>query len=217
MGTTWYTWLEQARDIQPSVEVLRRLGEALQLNVAEVRHMYALAGKALPAIEEVKAETVSESMKRFLNESLQVPAIILGARWDVLAANAFAHELFPGLATLPAEQKNWLYLVLCPPEGREVLEGWEAHARRLIAEFRASVSDSLDNPWVIEFIEFMKRESKEFETWWREHDVRDNSPVLAQLKDKDGQWRSWERLVLRPAEQPRYSIITFSPHPKSQG
>src|SRR5665213_1809270 len=35
VGTTWYTWLEQARDIQPSEEVLSRLSSTLKLNRVE--------------------------------------------------------------------------------------------------------------------------------------------------------------------------------------
>ena len=68
VGTTWYTWLEQARDIQPSAEVLRRLGQALKLTSAEMRHMFALAGKAAPTELDESADQVSESLMKFFKE-----------------------------------------------------------------------------------------------------------------------------------------------------
>ena len=45
VGATWYTWLEQSRDIHPSAEVLERVGRALNLNPFEMRHLFTLAGK----------------------------------------------------------------------------------------------------------------------------------------------------------------------------
>ena len=41
IGLTWYTWLEQAREVRPSVQVLTRIGEALRLEPYETRHLLA--------------------------------------------------------------------------------------------------------------------------------------------------------------------------------
>lgn len=210
VGTTWYTWLEQARDIQPSAEVLRRLGAALQLSPAEVRHMFSLAGKAAPQEGDSSNETVSESMTRFLQQSLQVPAILLGGRWDILAMNELASKEFQHANSLPENRRNWLYYVFCSGKTRAKVQGWEQNARRLLAEFRASVSDSLDNPWVQEVVEILKTESEEFAKWWREHDVRDNTPAIVEVSDSDGK-RTYERTVYRPWENLRYKILVFTP------
>jgi transcriptional regulator with XRE-family HTH domain len=42
VGTTWYTWLEQRREIQPSNEVLSALAEVLRLDPAERHHFFSL-------------------------------------------------------------------------------------------------------------------------------------------------------------------------------
>src|SRR5690242_10004965 len=39
VGTTWYTWLEQGRDVRASQEVLDGLAQALQLTPAERNHL----------------------------------------------------------------------------------------------------------------------------------------------------------------------------------
>lgn len=52
VSTTWYTWLEQGRDIQVSSSVLDCVANALQLNADERRYLYSLAfegaGKCTP-------------------------------------------------------------------------------------------------------------------------------------------------------------------------
>lgn len=211
VGTTWYTWLEQARDIQPSAEVLRRLGTALKLTTAEVRHMFSLAGKAAPNELDADADKVSESLMRFFNEGLQVPAVLLGSRWDVLATNAQADEIFPGFSAMPSDRRNWIYYVFCSPQNRESLTNWEENARRVLAEFRASLSDSLDHPWVVELVTALRTESAEFEKWWREHDVRENTAVVMEVTHPTKGKLQLERTALRPWENSRLKILIFTP------
>src|SRR5712692_6122788 len=50
MGTSWYVWLEQGRDVHPSVAVLESLAQALRLTSNERRHLFLLAGQALPPL-----------------------------------------------------------------------------------------------------------------------------------------------------------------------
>src|SRR4051812_39221248 len=42
VGTTWYTWLEQGRDVRASVEVLDAIAKALRLTPAERGHLILL-------------------------------------------------------------------------------------------------------------------------------------------------------------------------------
>src|SRR6478735_8703962 len=42
VGTTWYTWLEQGRDVRASQSVLESLAEALRMNSAEHSHLMLL-------------------------------------------------------------------------------------------------------------------------------------------------------------------------------
>src|SRR5207247_5775992 len=48
MGTSWYVWLEQGRDVHPSAAVLESLAQALRLTPNERRHLFLLAGQPLP-------------------------------------------------------------------------------------------------------------------------------------------------------------------------
>lgn len=44
ISVDWYTWLEQGRDIQPSIEVLDKLAAVFRLTQPERRYLYALTG-----------------------------------------------------------------------------------------------------------------------------------------------------------------------------
>src|SRR4051794_995986 len=48
VGLSWYTWLEQGRDIKPSAQVLDALGRVLRLDAGERAHLFHLARVELP-------------------------------------------------------------------------------------------------------------------------------------------------------------------------
>lgn len=48
VGLSWYTWLEQGRDIKPSAQVLDALARVLELDVGERAHLFHLARVELP-------------------------------------------------------------------------------------------------------------------------------------------------------------------------
>ena len=95
MGVSWYTWLEQGRDINPSPEVLDALARALRLDPAERKTLFALARTELPLADDVAgtdAEELGEvSQLSALVESLHPnPAYLLGPMTRILAWNRAA-------------------------------------------------------------------------------------------------------------------------------
>src|SRR5207302_6142370 len=66
VGTTWYTWLEQGRDVRASQEVLEALAQALQLTPAERTHLLVLGrGQEAPAVSP-PPESVSPTLRRLI-------------------------------------------------------------------------------------------------------------------------------------------------------
>ncbi len=92
VSTTWITWLEQGRDVAASAAVLARLAQALQLSPAERAYVFDLAGRRDPA-EPQPASLAAPAVLRSV-QALQCPAYVLDRRWDVVAANALARDLF---------------------------------------------------------------------------------------------------------------------------
>src|SRR5438034_9286590 len=46
VGVTWYTWLEQGRDIRASAQVLDAIAKTLLFDAHERSHLFTLAGAA---------------------------------------------------------------------------------------------------------------------------------------------------------------------------
>lgn len=66
VGTTWYTWLEQGRDVRPSNAVLSALAGALRLDPTERRHLFVLHDRPAPERRPARAERVDEPLRRML-------------------------------------------------------------------------------------------------------------------------------------------------------
>src|SRR5215471_5199228 len=87
MGTSWYVWLEQGRDVHPSAQVLESLAQALLLTPNERRHLFLLAGQTLPPRASPLEERVSPALQQLLDDLNPTPAYVMGQRWDCLAWN----------------------------------------------------------------------------------------------------------------------------------
>lgn len=207
VGTTWYTWLEQARDIQPSADVLKRLASALMMNPAETRHLFTLAGRAAPVEIEEMREIPSANLLRLLN-SFPLPGLLLGSRWDLIAVNSEAQKTFKALPSVVEQRGNWLHFYFMEMDRKAVLN-WETLARKMISDFRLSVSDSLDQPWISEIVDDLRAKSPEFAAFWREHDVTDAAATLVEVQTENGVVK-YERAMLRSAEDPRLKLVLYT-------
>src|SRR3990170_2412076 len=58
LSVTWYTWLEQGRDMSLSAAALARLASAFRLGRAERAYLFELAAKRDPDQSESQAEVV---------------------------------------------------------------------------------------------------------------------------------------------------------------
>src|SRR5690348_12900773 len=43
VGVTWYTWLEQGRDIRVSTDILQRIAQTLRLSSSDTAYLFSLA------------------------------------------------------------------------------------------------------------------------------------------------------------------------------
>src|SRR6188508_2377181 len=64
VSVTWYTWLEQGRDIQVSADVLERISTTLRMSADEREYLFALVQHRPAPPTQTGTETVSPSIKR---------------------------------------------------------------------------------------------------------------------------------------------------------
>jgi transcriptional regulator with XRE-family HTH domain len=152
VSVTWYTWLEQGRDIQVSADVLERISTTLRMSPDEREYLFALVQHRPAPPTPARRETVSPSIKRML-DALAVPAIVLTARWDVIAWNQIALKVIRDYSALPPERRNLLRILLVEDDAyRQDPQLYEATARRILAKFRVDQSQAPGDPAFEELI-----------------------------------------------------------------
>jgi transcriptional regulator with XRE-family HTH domain len=171
VGATWYTWLEQGRDVRASAEVLAALADALHLDPAERRHLFILDGRAPPELPASGPEHVAVPLRRMLASLAGQPAYVLGRRWDVLAWNRAAVALFGDYGELQGDERNIMHLVFADRRHRRLLVDWEDVAPAALAMFRADSARYAGDPDFARLIEGLRRKSPEFRKWWPKHEV----------------------------------------------
>ncbi|HEX4189223.1 MAG TPA: helix-turn-helix transcriptional regulator, partial [Solirubrobacteraceae bacterium] len=146
VGATWYTWLEQGRDVRASLDVLEALSRALRLNQAERNHLILLGrGESAPPCRN-PAERVSPTLRRLIENLGPNPAFILGRRWDYLAWNDAGVALLGDLGAIPRAARNHAWLTFTDPARREMFTDWERSSRVLVAKFRADSARHIGDP-----------------------------------------------------------------------
>jgi transcriptional regulator with XRE-family HTH domain len=169
IGVDWYIRLEQGRDVSPSSTTVDALARALRLEPAEHAHLRALARVA--ERRPFVLESVPDTVRRVV-EHLDQPAYITGRRWDILAWNAAAVDLFKDFGRIPLAQRNILIYMLTDPDARSLFgTSWAREAKRMVAQFRASHDLWAGDPAFIELQDRLSRGCTEFGAWWQSHDI----------------------------------------------
>jgi transcriptional regulator with XRE-family HTH domain len=173
VSAEWYTWLEQARDVRPSADVLTRIGAALRLESYETRHLLTLGGYAIPASATDLPRSVSVSLRlqRLIDQMEYGPAWVFGERWDIVAWNRAASVVYGDLAALQGIERNGLYQLFLGERMRSMLVDWEIHGRACVAKLRASYASRVDDPWFNELVTLLRTRSADFERWWDQNDI----------------------------------------------
>ncbi len=210
-STTWYTWLEQRRDIRVSGPLLDRLARALQLNAGERLHLFALAGLPLP-LDTAPHEEVSAALERFV-QGLPHPAYVLGRRWDYLTWNRAAQLVFGPLDELPAAERNVLRRMFLDPARRRLHTDWACAAAGMVARFRADCAPYIGEPWCAALIEELTTLSPEFRRLWAQHDVKGSPDGLKDYQHPQAGRLMLQHLILRLSDAPGLAIVAYTPLP----
>jgi transcriptional regulator with XRE-family HTH domain len=169
LSVTWYTWLEQGRDIALSPGALARLASALRLRRAERAYLFQLAGKRDPAADDSAIEQIPPALAACV-KAIAAPAYVLDRSWTARAWNGRAQRLFAGWLD-GAHDRNLLRFIFLSPAARALIHDFDERARRVVAEFRADVSTHLDDPPIRDLVAELRRRSEPFARCWNQHGV----------------------------------------------
>ncbi|WP_199881364.1 helix-turn-helix transcriptional regulator [Streptomyces sp. CB03911] len=169
VGVTWYTWLEQARDIQVSGQVANSIARALLLDSAERTHLFTLAGVADPRADSQRP-ALSPGIETMLRRLEPCPAAVINSRLDVLAYNRTYGSLVIELDQVPLEDRNFLVLTFLYPAWRKGVVDQET-ATKVVAKYRAAMVEHMTDPLWKGLVARLQRESPEFCEVWDRHEV----------------------------------------------
>ncbi len=169
LSVTWYTWIEQGRDVSVSPSALARLASILRLGRAERAYLFELAAKRDPEQHDAETLEVPPAVLACL-ETIATPAYVLDRSWTARAWNAPAARLFVGWLDGAAD-RNLLRYIFLSAAARSLICEWEARARRVVAEFRAAGSAHLGDPGLRRVIADLRQHSPAFSHFWDQHDV----------------------------------------------
>ncbi|NYI04910.1 helix-turn-helix transcriptional regulator [Allostreptomyces psammosilenae] len=171
VSVTWYTWLEQARDIRVSRQVLTSLVNALGLDEVETAHLFQLAGEVPPSELAAPEPELPAQYRLLLTQLEPSPAYIVNRRFDIVAWNRACQVFYGDLERLAERRRNILWLTFAEPEFRRISADWEQEAAYTVALFRAQAGDALLQPDVAELVEELEQASPHFRRLWRRKDL----------------------------------------------
>jgi hypothetical protein len=205
ISATWYTYLEQGRDIRASDQVLSALAAALRLDPPERDHLRHLAGHApSPTADEPEPLAAEVAAVPLLLQPN--PAYIIGAAYDVLSHNQAAEALFPNLPTTA----NFVRWVFTEPVARDVVVDWEPEARGLLARLRALAARHPNHPRFTRLIEDLHEASPEVRSWWPHYDVEARHGGRKRLRHLGSGVVDYAYTAFHLAEQPDQTLVIYS-------
>jgi transcriptional regulator with XRE-family HTH domain len=172
VGVSWYTWLEQGRDITVSEQVLESLARILQLESEERRHLFVLARGMVPVADE-RSEIVSPppGLQAVLDALGSNPAYLIDHRFNLVAWNESACRVFGDFSLLSERERNRIWYMFVHPLSRQLFVDWEQAAYHAVMNFRAAYDQYLGDAWFEHFLADLQQKSPEFRTLWAQHNV----------------------------------------------
>lgn len=213
VGVSWYTWLEQGRDINVSDQILSRLADVLQLNKQERSHLFLLARGPLPLPDEQGSESREHlaAYQTILDGWGIYPALLVDRYLNVVAWNDSGNRVFGDFFSRSERERNAVWSTFMDPSQRERLVHWEQAARRSIALLRARSDRYANETWFGELITNLYQASPEFRAWWPEHNIlftchdqnEINHPLIGSL--------AFQGTTLVMPEHPDLQIMVHTP------
>jgi len=187
--------LEQGRGPRPSTQVLQALARALRLDAADRDELFHLAGWGPPTPGMIELH-VRPSVLRLIDRFVDLPALVVSAKGDVLAWNAMSSALHGDWSTIPAARRNLNILRFLPDLKLDVRrsrvgetdEERAATAVQTVAALRSSAARYPRDPGLADLLAQLHAGSAEFRRLWED--------------GRAGGWRSHRKTVVHPSLGP---------------
>jgi transcriptional regulator with XRE-family HTH domain len=208
MSLKWYTWLEQGRDINFSLDVLDRVSRALRLSAAEREYLLGLMQRR-HAPDAERGDTLTETVWRTV-QFVPVPALVMTLRWDIVAWNHLISRIYRDYSTVPRAERNLLRIILTDQKYQSDPKSYDVIARKLLGEFRVDFGQYSGDPAFEQLVEELKQIVPGFEQRWSEVEIC-NSPRGSLVQHDELGDLSFDRVSYLPEGSTFLRVIMFTP------
>ncbi|MFJ8745920.1 helix-turn-helix transcriptional regulator [Embleya sp. NPDC127516] len=209
VGVSWYTWLEQGRDISVSTEVLDAIAGALRLSDPERVHLYLLAGLNPPPAGGEPAAEVTAEIRQLLDAWAPRPAVLRDRSWNVLAFNDPARAVFDFDGTA----RNCLVTYFTSPRYRAIPDLWAAGAPAVVAAYRADAAHAPGDSAFARVVDGLRDASPEFAELWAGHEVGAPAQAVNALRHPEAGDLHFDATTLTVADHPYWNVVLYNPRP----
>jgi len=173
VSVDWYAWLEQGRDIHVSARVLDNISDVFHLTVSERKHLFLLAQKSIPADIPHQIDKVPLVVQDFLNHQNTSPSYVTNLKWDIIAWNQAACSVFGNYNKMNNIYCNSIWRAFNSHYMKILLDDWDTHAKKRVAQFRASYSLLYGDSWWNDMLnELIVNE--DFRKWWDLYNIEES-------------------------------------------
>lgn len=218
VSVDYYTKLERGAVGVVSESILNAVARALHLTPTERDHLFHLTGTtaSLRTASRPVRTHVRPAVLRILDGLSESPAFVGTVTRDLIAANALARATYsPLYEDAPNGTPNTARYTFLNPGAKSFFIEWDTAAENLVANLRRELGTDPLNRELQQLVDELSRDSTEFRTRWRSHDVRTHDagfksirhPVVGELH------LTFEAMPL-PAD-PGQSLIVYGAEPGS--
>lgn len=210
ISPTWYTWIEQGRTTDVSVETLHAIAQGLQLSRAERVYLFELAARADPRPE--RSQEAGLEQLHALVDAVRAPAYVLDRHWDAIAWNRAAAQLFGDwLGPVSSADRNLLRYVFLDARAPRFIVDWPDRARRLVAEYRADTASWRDDPVQQTLVRELSAASAAFDAAWRSQQVQSRDGGVRAFQHSSRGLCRYDQLTLHVAQRKGLKVTVLVP------
>ena len=177
IGHTWYTWLEQGRDIQVSREAMDRIAGAMSLSASDRVYLLTLASQHDLAAEQTHDEPMHE-VQELLDGFTTGPAMLWNARFDCIAFNRLADLVYEWSDASPPFGRNMTWRTFMDPKRQQMYSKAESLIHNGIGMLRVRYGSHLGHPDFDALVNALLEGSDLFRRLWNEQHTASLAPVI---------------------------------------
>ncbi|MFE4369832.1 helix-turn-helix transcriptional regulator [Streptomyces sp. NPDC056835] len=163
VSLSYYSRLEQGRELSPSPRVLEAMARALRLGDEDKRELFRLARPTARRTKSpVRVERVRPHLRRLIESWTTTPAFIIGHAQDLLATNSLADALYRDFA----QPDNVLRMLFLDPAAKTFYRHAERARHHAVADLQRTAARTPEDPRILELVGELSVRSGEFRALW---------------------------------------------------